>query len=205
MKKAIQAILIITLLPLCLIGCGPKTKVTSSWVNEQQVPKIGTILIIAISEKKTARRLWEDSFVEQFAVKNINAVASHTIKAEPIPPEEKSVLQIVESAKADTVIISHLIDSKSSTEWHPGSVHYLPNAFYHGMYGYYNAAYSAVYTPPTSVSRTVVRLESNMYDVESTKLLWAAQSSTVNPKLLKTDYESIVKTIMADLMKKKVL
>jgi len=201
MKKAIQAILIITLLPLCLIGCGPKTKVTSSWVNEQQVPKIGTILIIAISEKKTARRLWEDSFVEQFAVKNIKAVASHTINAEPIPPEEKSVLQIVESAKADTVIISHLIDSKSSTEWHPGSVHYVPN----GMYGYYNSAYNAVYTPPTSVTRTVVRLESNMYDVESTKLLWAAQSSTVNPKLLKTDYESIVKTIMADLMKKKVL
>jgi len=80
MKKTIQTILIITLLPLCLIGCGPKTKVTSSWVNEQQVPKIGTILIIAISEKKTSRRLWEDSFVEQFAAKNINAVASHTIE-----------------------------------------------------------------------------------------------------------------------------
>jgi len=201
MKKAIQAILLITILPLCLIGCGPKTKVTSSWVNEQQVPKIGTILIIAISKNEISRRLWEDSFVEQFAVKNISAVASHTIKAEPIPPEEKSVLQIVESAKADTVIISHLIDSKTSTDWHPGNVHYVPN----GMYGYYNSAYNAVYTPPTSVSRTVVRLESNMYDAESTKLLWAAQSSTVNPKLLKTDYESIVKTIMADLMKKKIL
>ncbi len=154
MKKAMQAILIITLLPLCLIGCGPKTKVTSSWINEQQVPKIGTILIIAISRNEISRRLWEDSFVEQFTVKNINAVASHTIKAEPIPPEEKSVLQIVESAKADTVIISHLIDSKTSTDWHPGSVHYVPN----GMYGYYNSAYNAVYTPPTSVTRTVVRL-----------------------------------------------
>jgi hypothetical protein len=205
MKNTRQIIFLLTLLPLCLVGCGPSTKITASWLNEQQTPQINRVLIIAVSKNKISRRLWEDSFVKQFAAKNIKALASYTIEAEPIPPEEESVLQIVQKAKADTVIITHLIDSKTTTTWHPGSVHYAPTAFYHGMYGYYNAAYRAVYTPPTSTTRTVVRLETNMYDAASTRLLWAAQSSTVNPKLLKTEYESIVKTIMADLEKKKVL
>lgn len=205
MKKTILIILLLALAPLLFTGCGPKTKITSSWVNKEQSPEIKTVLIIALSKDETTRRLWEKTFAEKLAAENVRTVASHTISEAPIAPEKEAVFQVIQSAKADTVIISHLIDSQTTTNWHPGSVHLEPTAFYGGMYRYYGTAYRTVYTPPTSTDRTVVRLESNMYDVASAGLLWAAQSSTVNPKLLKDDFEAIVKTLIGDMKKNNVL
>ncbi|MBM9513062.1 hypothetical protein [Desulfogranum marinum] len=197
--------LIIIALLLVLFGCSPSTKITSSWV--QQPPpaaSINKILIIALSRDTTSRKLWENSFAEQFVRRNTQAIASHTITEEPIAPQEEAILQIIQQAGADTVLITHLIDSETTTKWHPGTVHYEPS-FYSGMYGYYGHAYQAVYSPPTVTTRTVVSLESNMYDVSTKKLVWAAQSATINPKLLKTDFDSVVKVLLADLQKKGVL
>jgi len=204
MNKAYQ-IMLIALFPLLLLGCGPKTKITSSWVNKEQSPTFKTVLIICLDAKETSRRLWENVFADQLSAENIKTVVSHEISVEPIPPDQDSVHRVVEAAKADTVIITHVIDSTTSTYWHPGTIHYEPSAFYGGMYGYYNTAFRAVYSPPTSTSQTIVRLESNMYDVDTTRLLWAAQSATTDPKLLRTDFESVVKTLIADFKRKKLI
>jgi hypothetical protein len=50
-----------------------------------------------------------------------------------------------------------------------------------------------------------VRLESNLYDVKTAKLVWSAQSDAVDPKLLRTDYERVVDVLIADMKNKKVL
>jgi len=205
MKKANRLIVLCALLPLLLSGCGAKTQITSSWVNEKQVPSSGTVLIIALSENSTTRRLWENSFVEMLAAEKVQTVASHTVSATPITPDKEAVLQVIKSAKADTVIITHLIDSTTTVQWHPGTRYYEPAAFYGGMYRYYNTAYRVVYSPPTTTEHTVVRLETNMYDAATAELVWAAQSSTMDPKLLKTDFESIVKTLIGDMQKNKIL
>lgn len=204
-KKYFITNLITILLLLALFGCGPSTKITSSWV-QTPVPggSIDQVLVIALSKDTTSRKLWENSFVEQLAAKNTSAIASHTIIEEPIAPQEEAILKVIRQAQADTVLITHLVDSDTTTKWHPGTVHYEPS-FYSGMYGYYGHAYQAVYSPPTVTTRTVVSLESNIYDVSTKKLVWAAQSDTVNPKLLKTDFDSVVKTLMADLHRKGVL
>ena len=194
-------------IPLLLVffGCTPSTKITSSWVqNPVQEGGIHSILIIALARDTTSRKLWENSFAEQFAGKNRQAIASHTIAEDPIAPQEEVILKVIQQAQADTVLITHLIDSDTTTKWHPGTVRYEPS-FYSGMYGYYGHAYRAVYSPPTVTTRTVVSLESNMYDVATKELVWAAQSDTVNPKLLKTDFDSMVKTLMKDLQRKGVL
>ena len=190
---------------LVLFGCGPSTKITSSWVQTPVPTKsINQVLVIALSRDTTSRKLWENSFTEQLAANNTKAIASHTITDDPIAPQEEAILKVIRQAQADTVLITHLVDSDTTTKWHPGTVRYEPS-FYSGMYGYYGHAYRAVYSPPTVTTRTIVSLESNIYDVTTKKLVWAAQSDTVNPKLLKTDFDSVVKTLMADLQRKDVL
>lgn len=201
---------LITILGMGLLflasGCGPSTSITSSWVSEALPDKpVDNVLVIAIAREPASRRLWEDVFVRQLAARKIRAVASHTISEPPVPPEEQAVVQVVQKAKAEVVLITHLVDSKTSVKWHPGTAHYEPGAFYHGMHGYYGRAYRTVYSPPVTTTRTVVRLESNMYAVATAGLVWAAQSETINPKLLKTDFEAVVRTLMTDLDKKKLL
>ncbi len=60
------------------------------------------------------------------------------------------------------------------------------------MYGYYGHTYQTAYTPPTSVTRTTLFLETNLYDVATEKLVWSVQSEVIDPKLLRTDFERIV-------------
>lgn len=205
LKKHFQINLISIALLFLLFGCGPSTKITSSWV-QQPAPaeSINKVLVIALSRDTTSRKLWENSFAEQFAAKNKHAIASYTIAEDPIEPQEEAILKVIQQAQADTVLITHLVDSDTTTKWHPGTVRYEPS-FYSRMYGYYGHAYQAVYSPPTVTTRTIVSLESNMYNVATKKLVWAAQSDTINPKLLKTDFDSVVKKLMADLQQKGVL
>lgn len=206
MNKTGLSVFLITVIALLVSGCGPSTSITSSWVIEPLPGKaVDNVLVVAIAREPASRKLWENIFAQQLADKQIRAVASHTIAEAPIPPEEQAVLDVVRRSKAATVLITHLVDSKTTVRWHPGTVHYQPDAFYHGMYGYYGRAYRSVYTPPVTSTRTVVSLESNLYDVATTKLVWAAQSETINPKLLKTDFESVVRSLMADLVAKKLL
>ena len=73
------------------------------------------------------------------------------------------------------------------------------------MYDYYGYAYRAVYSPPVNVSKTIVRLESNVYDVATEKLVWTAQSESVDAKLLKTDFAKMANLFLDDLRKKKLL
>lgn len=195
---------------LCLVfllpGCGPATRIDSSWVQqplpEQDVKKV---LVIALAREEVARNLWENVFVDQLKRSDIEAIPSHPLAEKPIPPKEAAIRAIVDQAGADAVLITHLIDSQTSTKWHPGTPRIEPSAFYSGIYGYYGEAYNTVYTTPTTSTRTVVNLETNLYDVATGKLLWAARSSTVNPKLLRSDFESVARKLIGNMQQKGVM
>ena len=73
------------------------------------------------------------------------------------------------------------------------------------MYGYYGHTYQAVYTPPTSVTRTTLFLETNLYDVATEKLVWSVQSEAIDPKLLRTDFERVVNIQITNMKKHGVI
>ena len=110
----------------------------------------------------------------------------------------------VKKSGADTVLITRVIDSESETKTIPGYV-YQPAAYYTGMYDFYGFAHTAVYRPPINVSKTTIRLESNVYDAASEKLVWSAQTEAVDAKLLKTDFDKMVNLLLDDLQKKKLI
>ncbi len=204
MKNNLNLFLLVVCTTLLLSGCGPKTKVTSSWVNNELPTDIKTILIIGLNNNETSRRLWEKSFVRLLGTYKVTAIASSDIQDTPITPDKNAIEQIIKKSKADAVIITHLVRNDTTTNWHPGTLRYEPTSFYGGIYGYYNMAYRAVYTPPTVTTKTLVTLQTKLYDVKSTHLLWSAESVTKNPKLLRSDFENIVKSLLSDMKSKKL-
>ncbi len=204
--KHVLCILFILGCCLSLSACGPKAKVTYSWVDpELKQYQAKDILVIGVSRKEASLKLWENVFVDRFTNGGVHAMANHKVVG-PVPdPDRKSVETAIQKAGAASVLISHVVDSSSTTYTHPGTIHYEPRGFYGGMYGHYGSIYQAVYTPPVDSTRTVVRLESNLYDVATAKLVWSAQSEALDPKLLRTDFDRIVGLLMADMKKKGVL
>jgi len=202
----------ITVIFTCIIvlvvaaACGPKAKVTSSWVDPSlKGYKVDDILVMGVSRNEASLNLWENVFVDLFAGDNVRAMASHKVIGNAPEPDRKIVEEAIKKTGASSVLITHMVTSKSKTKHYPGSLHFMPEGFYGGMYGYYGQTYASVYTPPSHLTRTVVRLETNLYDVATAGLVWSAQSEVVNPKLLRTDFERIAGLLLADLKRSGVV
>ena len=201
MKKIFVILFSVTSL-LMFAACAQKAKVTTSWVDPSlKGYGANDILVMGVSKDETHLKLYENVFVDQFIKTGIRAMASHKVIGHVLEPDRDIVEAAIKKSGASSVLITHLVDSKSETHTIPGTVHYQPS----GFYGYYGRAYHSVYTPPSHVTRTVVRLESNLYDVSTSKLVWSAQSEAINPKLLRTDFERIVGPLIADMKKKGVM
>jgi hypothetical protein len=201
MKKIFVILFSVTSI-LMFTACAQKNKVTTSWVDPSfKEYGANNILVMGVSKDETHLKLYENVFVDQFSKTDVQAMASHKVIGHVLEPDRDIVEAAVKKSGASSVLITHLVDSKLETHIYPGSVHFQPS----GFYGYYGRTYHSVYTPPSHVSRTVVRLESNLYDVSTSNLVWSAQSETINPKLLRTDFERIVGPLIADMKKKGVV
>ena len=73
--------------------------------------------------------------------------------------------------------------------------------FYGGFYNYYNYRYPAVYDPGYYTQDKTYFLETNLYDAETEKLLWSAQSRTYNPIDIDSFSEEFAGIIVARLKK----
>jgi hypothetical protein len=202
--------LIVTLLSVALVltlsACGPKAKITSSWADPSFAGYgADNVLVMGVSRNETHIKLFENVFVDELQKSAIEAMASYKVIGSVLEPDRKTVEAAVAKTGATSVLITHVVDRTSTTQDFPGTVHFIPGGFYGNMYGYYNQTYSAIYNPPSSVTRTTVHLESNLYDVATAKLVWSAQSDAIDPKLLRTDFERIVDVLIADMKNKKAL
>ncbi|NOR11139.1 MAG: hypothetical protein GQ541_06585 [Desulfovibrionaceae bacterium] len=198
---------IVTLLSLILVlsfaACTPKgAKVTSSWVAPS--PKgygANNILVMGVSRSETRLKLFENVFVDEFQKINVRAMASYKVIGNVLDPDKEIVEAAIKATGASSVLFTRVLGRKSETTTFPGTSHFLAGGFYESMYGYYDFSYQAVYTEPMAVTRTTVRLESNLYDVETARLIWSAQSEAINPELLRTDFERFVDVLIADMQK----
>lgn len=204
--KHIIVILFSVTLVLMFAACSPKAKITSSWID----PSLNgyganNILVIGVSRNENHLKLFENVFVDQLTKTNIQAMASYKVIGHVLEPDRKIVETAVLKTGASSVLITHVVGHQTETQHYSGTAHFVPGGFYNSMYDYYGQTFHAIYTPPSAISRTTVRLESNLYDVTTASLIWSAQSDAVDPKLLRTDYERIVSVLIGDMKMKGVL
>lgn len=206
MKKVFFPGIFLTVVFL-LCACGTSVKMIGSWADDSMAGyTVDNVLVIGIAREDISRNLWENTFVELLGKKNIKAQASNIVTGgQVIEPSREAIMAAVKKAGAETLLITRVAGSRTDTETLPGRVNYEPAPYYTGMHNYYGHAFRAVYSPPVNVSKTTVRLESNIYDVASEKLIWTAQSEAVEPKLLKTDFSRMANVLLDDLQKKKLL
>jgi hypothetical protein len=206
MKNVFPLSLLLTIV-LILGACGASVKMLGSWMDNSMAGySIDNVLVIGLSRKDIKRNLWENTFVELLAKKNVKAQASHNITDDQmIEPDRQSIIEALQKSGADTVLITRVIDSNTEIKTLPGFVNYQPLPVYSGMHDYYGFAYRSVYVPPIDISKTTAYLESNVYDIATEKLIWTAQSEAIDANLLKSDYAKIANLLLDDLRKKKLL
>jgi hypothetical protein len=181
-------IVLLILLAVTMVKCGPSQRITGSWADPeaQDMGPYKKVFVIVMSQDPDVNYSIESQIAMTLKSRGFEVVKSNDI----FPPKfsvtrDFSREELVASIKrtgCDAVFTLALLDTKKVESYNPGTVYYPVNYGYYGnYYGYYSHYYPQVYTPGYySVDRTYY-LETNLYDVASTKLVWSVQSEAHNP------------------------
>lgn len=183
-----------------IISCaGTETELTQNQVNEAYKGKpVSDILVIAITGNEDSRRSFERKFVARLKSAGVEAISSED--AIPMPADLKmkkeTILNAVNQYENDAVIITHLIGKEEKdVSTRGGSAH-------RGFYGFYRSRYS---DSGYSSTTTTVRLETNLYDVKTEKLIWSGKSKTWSKDSKDQIINDVIKALINNLQKNKLI
>ena len=156
-----------------LSACSSVPKTTEIWMDEAYVgSRVNKVLVIGVAEKITFQTIFEGKFADQLEKKGIEAVPSYTVMQPNAELSKATVLPLVKKLGIDAVIVTSLIDRKDKT------VFYQVNSG--NLYNYYNGQ-QRIYVKSgktASYKVPILVLKTNLYDVNTEKLVWSITSES---------------------------
>lgn len=203
-------LLIVLLVGGMITSCSPISRITGSWVDPAAKGKLlngKTIFIASLTRNIKVRTELENGFTELVATKNIRTVKGNDYFNPEFYkkiPTEKVLQTQIKNSGADFVMTISLINKNSDTRYIPGTRGYAPYSrygWYGGFYSYYNYWYPMFYEPGYYVTDRIYFMETNLYDLTGNKLVWSAQSETVNPGSIDNFVNTYPKVLVDQLAK----
>ena len=189
---ALSFLVAIALLPGCTA-----TRVTSVWKD----PAIGPIQFhkvvgIAMSQDAALRRLAEDEFVRAVGVPT--AEAGYSVVPDAEMQDKDKVRARVEAAGFDGAVVFRVVKVESEERW-------VPPTYYGDAWGYWGFAAPMVYQPGYLTTDRTVSVETNAYQVQGARLVWAAHSDTMNPNDARQLISEVVDATVSAMRKDGIL
>lgn len=181
---------VILLISGVIWSCSPVTRITGSWVDpaaKQKTLTGKTIFIASLTRNMKVRTELERGLTELVALKNVKTVRGSDYFNPDFYkklPTEKQLLSQIRSSGADAILTISLINKESETRYVPGRRIYAPYPYYRwygGFYSYFDYWGPIFYEPGYYVTDKRYFMETNLYTLPGNKLIWSAQSETVNP------------------------
>jgi hypothetical protein len=201
--------LVLKLLALvALAGCA-STSLVSSWKD----PAVGSlpfkkVVVCAMSQDVTLRRIAEDTFVKGLP-KEVQGLTAYSFVPEAEMGDVEKVKARLVQAGVDGAIVYRLVGVEKQTTYVPPTAYatpYYAGAPYYGGFGpYWGYSYSVAYSPGYLVEDKIVQVECNAYSVNDEKLAWTARSESVNPSGAQQVIDEVVLVTVARMRTDKVL
>ncbi|MGI8950288.1 MAG: hypothetical protein ACR2FN_01755 [Chitinophagaceae bacterium] len=201
----------ILFLALLFAGCS-SSKITNSWKADAVVnkPQFKKILVVGLFDEnnKPMRQQMEDQLAQNLKMDGYTAVTSYKeFGSDSLQNMSKDeTLRKLNNSDIDGVITINLVDKNKKKEFIAGPRYYNP---YGGWR--YNPYWGWTYRPFAYGSRghyetnTNFVFETDLYDVNSRKLIYSAQSQSYDPSNLNNLANDYSRTIIKDLRKNNIL
>lgn len=200
---------------LLLAACAPSTSLTNLRKNDTFKDRsIDSIMVLGVAKHDDVRQHFEDLFVDAFQKQGITAVPAYKIMPENRKLTKENIIdhkEIIKETAANNhlgaVLFTHLVRMSEERKdldgqkWDAG-----PSRSYRDMGSYSIVVFrEADRSPIRTVTRQFVRLRTNIYDTASEKLMWSADSASVDETSTDTLFNQVIKTIMGQLKKDKLI
>lgn len=211
MMKKIKILFIGGMLILILGSCArPVTLVTGTWTNDEVDKNYDRVLVAALTSNVSFKSKLEDALAQQLEDKGVKASKSIDL----LPPEfiedenqKQTIMENIQADGIDGILTVSILAKTTETRYVPGSYHYEPVPLY-GFYGHFWAYYDYWYPrfhEPGYYTEKTYYLETNLYDAESEKLVWSAQSQIYSPNYFNTFTEDFAAEITATMAREDVI
>lgn len=193
-------------LALAASSCGTSSSLTQRWSDESYTGRPGQkMMVIALTPAERNMLIWEGAFSSALQKSGVTPIAGSRFIPHGQKVEEAALKQTIRESGADLVAVTRLLAVDKEQEYVPGTSYYTPAPGYYGMYGYYHSSYAFVRSPGYIQENTIVKLETNVYDVDTEKLVWSGVSETVNPETAQDVANSVAFMLVDDMRKSKVI
>ena len=184
-----------------LASCGTTSQMSAAWKDpDYQGAGFKKLLVLGIGDNQMSTRLFEDEFVKALMAGGSSATASYRVLPNFETLSEDEIKTAVKRGQYDGVLVTRLLAVDKDTEYiPPSSSVYRSPYMYSGYYGYYHSSYMVVHEPGYTQTYTTVRLETNLYESGTAKLVWSGHSSTFDPKSVQDAIASVTRTITKSL------
>lgn len=150
------------------------------------------IVVAALTDNVLARQEVENDLQLQLQQRGIEATRSIDL----FPPSAATrggsdvnlLLERIKENGHDAILTAALVDEQTETRYVPGNMGYHPMSrfmWYGSFRGYYNFWHPTLYQPGYYTEDKVYYLETNLYDADTDRLVWSAQSKSYSPRSLR--------------------
>ena len=176
---------IAVIVTLIFAGCSPSTYITGSWKNPAATAKYKNIMVAALTANTIAKATLEENVARTLG-KNVNVSKS----IDEFPPglnnkdsSKATIMRKVKNKNVDALLTISILSRETESRYMRSSSPYSPAGYvyYNDLWGYYDHWYPSVYNDGYYVNDKVYFIETNLYDTETKKLIWSAQSKTYSP------------------------
>lgn len=185
-------------LPLLLLlagiaACSSSTRILGSWKSpEIEAQHYRRVVVAALTDNVLARQEVENDLAAQLQMRGIQATRSMDLfppsAAAKTQPDVNLLIERIKENGHDAILTAALVDEQTETRYVPGSMGYRPMTrfmWYGSFRGYYTFWYPTLYDPGYYTEDKVYYLETNLYDVNTDRLVWSAQSRSHSPSSLR--------------------
>ena len=203
-----------------VVSCSPPIDLTTSWTNKQAtIKKSPKIMVLAFGQDLANRQAVESYIVAEIKLAGHQAIGALEVMNPSIQKYDSlTLVNLLRENNFDMILTNAVVNVKETERYIPGTTEQVPVATYPvesypyyngGYYNYYNyrmTSYQTVYetrsTPGSTVIDVEVLIESNLYDVATSNLLWLGQSKSLtgdpSPELFKAFARNVVNDIKAN-------
>ena len=183
-----------------LIACA-STKLVSVWKDDAyKGGVIKSVMVVGVTENHVNRRMFEDKFTERFKKWGIDAVPSYSVIPTYTGLSRAAVLSEAEKQVISAILATNLLKVKEETiKFEP--LDYEPVKSRHYFGSYFPAATQYAHTPVSYKKVESVRLQTNLYERDTEKLIWSTVTETFRPESVKEVIDSLCMEVMQSMRK----
>jgi hypothetical protein len=196
MKTASKVILVVAASALA-VSCAT-THVVNTWKKQDfSGPAYKKFLVAGALNEESTRRILEDAFVKQLASAGKTGLTSYKDIPAIAGLSKDALKKVVQSSGADAVLVVRFVKSEDQTVVQARYTA-APTGF--GSSGLYDTWWVDSYDPIV-YNFQIYTLESQLFDAQSTALIWSGVTESVEPSNLQKEISRFAELVLAKLRK----